>query len=98
MKRKLTHYVVGGVIQAGKEKEDKIMAGKLQPYLSRMIRFILPIAVLLLWALPLLAGEHGGSDMGGDSLHTALWIGSIIYRAVLIVLVFLIYKEVKARK
>ena len=98
MERKLTHYVVGGVIQAGKEKEDKIMAGKLQHYLSRMIRFILPIAVLLLWSLPLLAAEHGGCYMGSDSWHTALWIGSLIYQAVLIVLVFLIYKEVKARK
>jgi len=77
------------------------MVGKLQRYVNRTSRFILPMAVLLLWSFPLLAAEHGGSDMDCMDRHplqTALWIGSLIYRAALIVLVFLIYKEVKAKK
>ena len=74
------------------------MAAKLQSYVNRVSFLILPMVVLSLWALPVLAGEHGGCGMGKGSSHMWFWIGHIIYKVVLLVLVFLIYKEVKAKK
>lgn len=50
---------------------------------------------LLLPATGLAAGE---CRMEHGTLHWALWIGSLIYRGALIVLVYLIYREVKTKK
>ena len=75
------------------------MAAKLQRYVNRVSRLILPVIVLSLWAVPVLAAqEHGGCEMGKHSGHMGYWIGAIIYKVVLLVLVVLIYKEVRTKK
>lgn len=48
--------------------------------------------------LPATAMAAGECHMGSGAFHWALWIGSLIYRGALIVLVYLIYREVKVVK
>ena len=74
------------------------MAAKLQRYVNRVSRLILPMVVLSLWSLPVLAAEHGGCGMHKGPYYKAFIIACIVYHVVLITLVFLTYKEVKARK
>jgi len=75
------------------------MTATLQRFMNCVSRLVLPMVVLSFWAIPVLAeGEHGGCGMGKHSAHMGYWIGAIIYKVVLLVLVVLIYKEVRAKK
>jgi len=75
------------------------MKATFQRCMNCVSRLVLPMVVFSFWALPALAeGEHGGCDMGKHSGHMGYWIGAIIYKVVLLVLVVLIYKEVRAKK